>query len=184
MRSIFVLAFAALALHACQTDLQGARLFSYTGTGDGRYADERLSAEAIVSSGTFAVSCRNGQILFRSDTAEALLGDCERYVALPTLDRQRVLSSNSAILMSLHSMPGVVNEGTILRADGERLVAIPIESIERFGDVVAENRVIIHGGVIDDSACGMTLWTKELTLDWERGTIASERLLSRAPARC
>lgn len=50
--------------------------------------------------------------------------------------------------------------------------------------MLARDRIVIHGGMIDSSACGRTMWSKELTLDWERGQIVRERSIPRAQPDC
>jgi len=79
-----------LSLQACQTTSgDPAAIFAYSGTGEARYADEVLSAQAMQS---FSVECRNGRLTYRDDRHEAVKGSCEVGEALPTMVRQRVLS--------------------------------------------------------------------------------------------
>ena len=86
--------------------------------------------------------------------------------------------------MVMNSQLGVVGEGTLLLHDGRRMIPIAVDNLESFGDVLARDRIVIHGGNIDSSACGMTMWSRELTLDWERGQIVREREIPRTQPRC
>ena len=183
MRHLFALAAIATFLSGCQTAPgAGGAMNFYSGEGESRYEDERLSAEAISS--ILSISCSGDQIRYRYNEVELLQGDCTRFPAPPVLVRQRVLSNEESILMVMNSSVGVVGEGTLILYDESRMLPIAVDNLESFGDVLARDRIVIHGGTIDQSACGMTLWSKELTLDWEHGRIARERNLPRAQPTC
>lgn len=185
MRIGFMLAATAI-LAGCQTvGLTDQASYAYSGSGEARYESEMLSARAQVESGQFQAGCGPGdKIRYRLGGAETLVGDCTRFSYPPTLVRQKVLSNEEAILMVMNSGLGVAGEGTLILANGDRLFPIEIANLESFGDVLARNRIVINGGTIDGSPCGMTMWKKELTLDWERGRIASERTLPVTQRAC
>lgn len=182
-----VIAFAALAasLSGCQTaSSQTSAIYAYSGEGEARYEGERQSAQALIDSNQFSTRCVGDDRYYRVDRAETLFGDCSRHSYPPVLVRQKVLSNEEAILLVMNSQLGVVGEGTLLLHDGRRMIPIAVDNLESFGDVLARDRIVIHGGTIDGSACGMTLWSKELTLDWANGRISRERDIPRAQPRC
>jgi len=182
MRFTIALAIVGLSLQACQTTSgDPAAIFAYSGTGDACYADEVLSAEAMQS---FSVECRNGQLLYRDDRHEVVKGSCEASEALPNLVRQRVLSDGRTLLLLLKAGTGAVHTGAIVYIDEDDakrpLSMIDIASLESFGDVLAQDRIVIVSGGTPATGCGMIKHSKELTLDWRLNRVQRERDQSRS----
>lgn len=185
MRKAVATAAVAALLSACQTAPSAAQgMSSVAGSGQARPAQQTDAAQASLDSGRFSIACAGERVRYRFDRAELLHGDCERYAAPPMLARQHALSTGHTMLMIMYMGAGVVNEGTVIRADRDAMIAIHIDNMESFGDVLADDRIVVHGGTIDQTECGMTMWSKELTLDWENARIASVRELPRAQPDC
>lgn len=185
MRNMVVLAALAAVLSGCQTVSDPDRpIYSYSGEGEARYESERLSAQALLDSGQFSTRCVGDDRHYRINTVDMAFGDCSRQSYPPVLVRQKVLSNEATILMVMNAQLGVAGEGTLILYDEARMIPIAVDNLESFGDVLARDRIVIHGGTIDGGACGMTMWSKELTLDWDNARIVGERDLPRAQPRC
>lgn len=185
MRNVITCAALAACLAGCQTaSTQVSAIHAYSGEGETRYEGERQSAQALIDSDQFSTRCVADDRHYRLGRAETVFGDCSRHSYPPVLVRQKVLSNEETVLLVMTSQLGVVGEGTLLLHDGRRMIPIAVDNLESFGDVLARDRIVIHGGTIDGSACGMTLWSKELTLDWSNGRISRERDIPRAQPRC
>jgi hypothetical protein len=153
------------------------------------FSEEELAAQALIDTGGFSVRCHAGrQYVYRVGNHEAVVdGDCEGLEYLPTLVRRKVTSDDSSLLMVMGVCCGAVNNGVMLREDHSAsapLVAIPIDNLWMFGPFLAENRVVIVTGEISPTGCGMIRHDRELTLDWDRAHVASERELPSPPLTC
>ena len=81
-----------------------------------------------------------------------------------------------------------MNTGAIAYIDEDDakrpLSVIDIASLESFGDVLAQDRIVIVSGETTATGCGMIKHSKELTLDWRLNLVERERVISRDPGRC
>lgn len=161
MNPAFMMVAAVLAVGEAQPGTQDPA-WSYSGAGAARYEDERASAEAMLATGSYRVSCSRGRLTHRSVRGRSVTaGACSARQPLPILERVRVTSNERQLLL----VRGPGGGGTIIADDEVRLRAISIPAMTAFGDVLNLNQIVIR------TAAGC----RELTLDWARRRIARNR---------
>ena len=189
MKTLFGLVAFAASLAGCQmnsaaNDLRGP---AYAGIGEARYVGERQSAEALLGIDGFAVTCLGGrQMKYRVAQAELISGDCYEDDRMPTLERVRVLSANQQLLLVSGTGVGFTNTGAIIFHDESAqmpLNLIELGSMESFQDIVAQDRIIVRTGALEQGGC-LVMYTKELTLNWALSRVERERTLSRDASGC